>query len=151
MGITHVARTFAMMSKLQFHYIFNVDAAVGDRSPNRRDDVLLIQYMLAVWISIEKDPRLKDLMILINGVPSKTDGIFGKKTATEIKMLEAITNEVNTDGQIDPITSSFGTSTGKTRKMLILNDKLFAAGGLRAGIPQTAVPFPEALKKLLFR
>ena len=59
-------------------YIFNVDQAVGATGPNRREDVLLVQYLLAVWMAHEKDPKIQQI---VDGAPVvKPDGICGDKT-----------------------------------------------------------------------
>jgi len=41
-----VARVDLLQTPAQFHLFYNVDAAVGKNAPNRKDDVLLVQYLL---------------------------------------------------------------------------------------------------------
>lgn len=141
-----MARSFGLKAKLQFTYILDIEAAVGKNSPNRRDDVLLVQYLLAVWLAHEKD--LAKLTPLLASTPLlKVDGICGDKTKGVINTFEIFHQPfVNRDGRIDP-----AFQNNNSRKMFLLNQILFFAGGLRGGVPETRIPFPPELRNPLYR
>ncbi|MPZ55755.1 MAG: hypothetical protein GEU91_04500 [Rhizobiales bacterium] len=143
-----MARTFALRVELQFGYIFNTDLPVGNGAANQREDVFLVQYLLAVWMAHEKDPRI--LPIVAAAPVVKPDGICGDKTKGAIKAFESAFPQVNTDGRVDPF-NALGTTSGKTMKLFLLNQILFFAGGLRGGVPKTRIDFPPALRQPLFR
>jgi hypothetical protein len=147
-----MARSFGLKVKLTFTYVFNVDASVGSGGTNKREDVLLVQYLLAVWMSREKDPRL--IPLIIGKEPTRIDGIFGNKTKDEIKTFEIIhADRVVSDGIVHPMTAGSGllTSKQKATKLFLLNQELFLAGGLRGGVPESRIPFPAELIAPLFR
>jgi len=89
-------------------------------------------------------PKLTPLLALTPEL--KIDGIFGNKTKGVINTFEVFHQPVvNRDGRIDPLASV-------SRKLFILNQILFFAGGLRdRGIPELAIPFPAALIAPLYR
>ncbi len=146
-----MARAFGLKAELDFRYILDIEASVGKNAPNHRDDVLLVQYLLAVWLAHEKDlPRL--IPLLATTPILKIDGICGDKTKGVINTFEVFhqPNGVTNDGRIDP---SFQTS--RTSKMFLLNQIFFFAGGLR-GDPffreaQLRAHFPDELRKSLYR
>lgn len=140
-----MARAYGLKAKLQFTYILDIDHSVGKTAPNRRDDVMLVQYLLSVWMAHEKDPKFGKMLA---GVPVlKIDGIYGPKTQAVIDFFEAFHQPtVNRDGRIDP-----ASQTINTRKQFLLNQILFFAGGLRGGVPETRIPFPAALLPALYR
>ena len=144
-----MARSFALRAKLDFTYIFNVDQAVGATSPNRREDVLLVQYLLAVWMAHEKDAKIQQIIAAAPIV--KPDGICGDKTKAGIKAFERAFPQVTPDGNVDPIVVGVSTTTGRTMKLFLLNQILFLAGGLRGGLPETRIEFPRELIPPLFR
>jgi len=139
-------RAFGLRIQLQFTYVLDIDAAVGKNCPNRKDDVYLVQYLLAVWQAHERNTT-KLLPLLRGTKPMVADGICGSNTLAVIKSFEDFHQPtVNTDGRIDPF-------VGKAQKMFLLNQLLFFAGGLRGGVPQTRIPipFPAHLVGQLFR
>ncbi len=131
---------------MQPSHDLDIEAPVGKNTPNRRDDVTLVQYMLAVWMAHEKTiaklaPRLANTLVMT------IDGVCGEKTNKVIDTFEVFHQpSVNRDGRIDP-----AFQTISTRKMFLLNQILFFAGGLPGGIPQTRIPFPPSLAPLLYR
>lgn len=141
-----MARCFSLKAKgISMTHAFDIDAPVGTNGANRREDVLLIQYLLAVWMATEKNlPKLTPLLALTPEL--KIDGIFGNKTKGVINTFEVFHQPVvNRDGRIDPLASV-------SRKLFILNQILFFAGGLRdRGIPELVIPFPAALVAPLYR
>lgn len=141
-----MARCFALRAKgISITHMFDIDAAVGTNGVNRREDVLLVQYLLAVWMATEKN--LAKLVPLLATTPElKIDGVFGDKTKGVIKTFEIFHQPfVNLDGRIDP---NLGD---RSRKLFLLNQILFFAGGLRGGIPELVIPFPRELVQPLFR
>ena len=119
---------------------------MGKNAPNRRDDVTLVQYLLAVWMAHEKDLAKLTPLLLVTP-PMQVDGSFGDITRKGIEAFEIFHQPVvNRDGRIDPT-----FQTVATRKMFLLNQILFFAGGLRGGVPQTRIPFPASIRPLLYR
>jgi hypothetical protein len=143
-----MARTYAMQAKLQWYYIFDIEQPVGVNCPNARDDVMLAQYLLGVWLSrIPYDPEIDTF--LKDKLPVSTDGIFGNKTKAYIEAFEIWCNRpgqggVTADSRLDPMGAA-------SKKIWRLNTELFFAGGLQGGIPATAIRFPPELKANLFR
>lgn len=141
-----MARCFSLKTKgISMTHLFDIDGAVGTGGRNSREDVMLVQYLLAVWMATEKN--LGKLVPLLAITPElKVDGIFGNKTKGVINTFEVFHEPaVNRDGRIDPL-------TGTSRKLFILNQILFFAGGLRdRGIPELVIPFPAALVPPLYR
>lgn len=122
--------------------VFDIDASVGLKGANHHDDVMLIQYMLAIWMAHSKDP--KDIPIIIAAPVVKVDGICGKDTIGGIRAFELANPAATPDGRVDP----FGANT---LKILNLNLELFFAGGLRGPVPNLRVQFPPQLIRPLFR
>jgi hypothetical protein len=81
---------------------YNVDAAVGRGAANRRDDVLLVQYMLRenfkLLNTFKRDP--------FPGGPVEVDGSAGPQTLAAIlhfqKTLKKGGSSIATDGRVDP-------------------------------------------------
>jgi hypothetical protein len=143
---TTMARSFGLRAKLDFVYVLDVDSPVGKNCPNHREDVLLVQYLLAVWLAHEKD--IAKLAPLLAGTPPMVvDGRYGPNTAIAITTFETFHSDtIAHDGQFHPI-----NQTIRTRKMFLLNLILFFAGGLRGGVPETRIPFPKELIHPLYR
>jgi hypothetical protein len=143
--VPQMARAYGLRAKLQFTYVLDVDGSVGKNGANRHDDVMLVQYMLSVWMAHEKDPKLGPMLVANNVPVLKVDGICGDKTKAVIDFFELFHQPfLNRDGRIDPMTPA-------SKKQFLLNQILFFAGGLRGGVPETRIPFPDALRPLLYR
>jgi hypothetical protein len=145
-----MARCYALRAKLQITHVFDIDLAVGPNCPNRRDDVMLAQYLMAVFFSRQSyDPQIDSFL---NGkLPVACDGIFGSKTkayieATEMWLQKQSTHNVVRDSRLDPMKGPAGLNG----KMWILNQHLQFAGGLQGGIPSGPVKFPDALRPSLY-
>ena len=138
-----MARTFALRVPTDFSHMFDIGASVGANAVNNREDVLLVQYLLAVWMAYNRDSQLTP--IIIQAPVVNPDGICGEKTKGAIKAFEKAYPNLVPDGRVDPYTS---LASGK---ILWLNQLLFSAGGLRGGIPRLRVEFPQALVPSLFR
>src|SRR5689334_9053955 len=95
-----MARCFQLRAGLTgFCHIFNTDYPVGPGCPNRRDDVLLVQYMLAIWL--QHQPRVPPQI----RAPMKMDGYWGEITKSFLKAFEErYPTLVLPDGRVDPIT-----------------------------------------------
>jgi len=89
-------------------YFYNVDEAVGSRAPNRRQDVLLVQYFLKIIFDnpIAFQPRLPTLP----GPPLTVDGISGPITLRAIKTFQELCKAkgmlIATDGRVDKAEST---------------------------------------------
>ncbi|HRH43437.1 MAG TPA: hypothetical protein PKY82_17535 [Pyrinomonadaceae bacterium] len=145
-----MARSFGLRAKLDFTYILDIEASVGKNAPNHRDDVLLVQFLISVWMAHEKD--IQKLAPILQVTPElKIDGRCGEKTNANIRAFETFHQPtVILDGRIDPTNQTF-----KTNKMFLLNNIFFLAGGLRSDpILEQAklrIPFPRELMKSLYR
>jgi hypothetical protein len=126
-------------------YMLDIDASVGANAVNRRDDVLLAQYLLAVWMAYNKDPL--QMPIIIAAPVVACDGICGPKTKGAIKSFEQAFPQVSADGKIDP----WNIPMARASKIFTLNTLLFFAGGLRGGVPSLRVEFPKELLRPLYR
>lgn len=146
-----MARSFGLRAKLNFiTYIHDIEAPVGRNAPNRRDDVLLVQYLIAVWMAHEKDTQ-KLLPIILVTPDMKIDGICGEKTHANIKAFETFHHPaVKIDGIITPV-----FRTNDNNKMFLLNQLFAFAGGLKSdptiNQAQLRVPFPRELLDSLYR
>ena len=129
-------------------YVFDVDDVVGLNAANKRDDVFLIQWMLAVWMSRENDPRFVPLIIQQLPGPLLIDGMCGKQTITAIRILETLNPQLAKDGKIHPFTTAHLGGTG--RKIQLLNELCGFAGQMKGRLPEIPIPFPAAIKRLLF-
>ena|SRR5215475_6017011 len=122
--------------------MYDIDASVGRTGRNKREDVFLVQYLLAIWMAHNNDPKLMPIIIAAPVV--KPDGIFGDKTHGGIQALEQAFPHLVRDARVDPM--GFPSS-----KIFLLNQLLFSAGGLRAQVPNLRVEFPRVLVPLLFK
>jgi hypothetical protein len=81
---------------------YNVDMAVGPNAPNRRDDVLLVQYMLK---RVYERPVYKKLTLSPQQGTMSVDGISGPITARWIRHFQSDVRtaggSVVVDGRID--------------------------------------------------
>mgnify|MGYP000975881250 CR=1 FL=1 len=142
-----MARTFALRiaNDTMPSHMFDVDAPVGEGAANNRADVLLVQYLLAIWMASSKDPA--ERAIIMKAPVVVVDGICGKNTIGAIRAFEEANPRVIKDGRVHP----FNTPMSSIAKILVLNMKLFFAGGLRGPVPKLAIEFPQELIPLLFR
>jgi hypothetical protein len=98
---------------------YNVTMAVGPAgtAPNRRDDVLLVQYFLTnvagtldYWVPPRTDR------------PLQVDGRMGSDTAAWIKSYQnSMTDHTTRDGRIDRALGASGSISGKRYTILFLN------------------------------
>ena len=102
--------------------IYDIDAAVGPGAPNKRDDILLLQYLMReVPRSGRFQPEPFPSPLLVDGNPSP--GLFANiKHFQRLMKLKLPAGMVAQDGRIDPIpsTSVFAT-TGVQYAMVTLN------------------------------
>lgn len=102
--------------------IYDLDQPVGPNLPNRRDDVLLVQYMMR---EVPKSGRFKPdpfpAPLTVDGVPGP--GLFANiKHFQNLQKLRLAGKHSATDGRIDPIPSTSAISTtGVQYNMVTLN------------------------------
>src|SRR5262245_22639083 len=102
---------------------YNVDAAVGPGAPNRRDDVLLVQYMLRenfkILNTFGRDP--------FPGGSVAVDGAAGPQTFAAIlhyqNTLKKGGSSIATDGRVDPPVGdkTVGSTSNTQYTILFLN------------------------------
>jgi hypothetical protein len=128
-------------------HVFNIGASVGKNSVNNREDVFLIQYLLAAWFATEKDTAKLLPFILADPTPMKIDGICSVQTIARIDIFDKFhQGSVTADGRFDPI-----FQTVAANKLFLLNQLFFFAGGLKGKIEVVAgISFPEEIRKLLY-
>jgi hypothetical protein len=95
--------------------LYNIDQAVGPGAPNRRTDVMLVQFFLR---EIYAHP---DFVAVKPPGTMQVDGLFGSTTATWIdawqKLLKTRGKPVIADGRVDPVSSdSWDARTGNGGK-----------------------------------
>ena len=121
------------------NFFYNVDAAVGAGSPNKRDDVLLVQHFL---ITINNNPNA--FSPPISTVPLKpneiikADGVVGPITLRAIKHFQGVGrsrgNQITVDGRVDKASGSgFATNSNTQFTILFLNN---AYRKIRVGVFQ---------------
>jgi len=139
-----------------FTVMYSVDQPVGVGLPNRKDDVLLVQFFLAR--AREQDARGNPGFVPPGQREITIDGTFGPITAAHIKFLQTETNQrtasgrVLADGRVDPLGGKLlGQRTSSLLTMAVLNfEYLNRQGtGFHANISIDPL-FPVDLKPSLF-
>ena len=83
--------------------VFGVDAAVGPGRPNRRDDVLLVQFMLRAMAGKEYDLGKGNFIGVPGKPPIAADGVCGANTVAAIKRFQSLYQKGKIDdGVVDP-------------------------------------------------
>lgn len=136
-------------------HVYLVDAAVGRGSPNRRDDVLLVQFFLHALWGTKPD---KDKPIGGGGPAPAIDGICGARTIEAIQIFQRWywrqpATGGFTDGKVEPL--PFGRSVGPRRQNPYTIIGLNVNYGAEYGIDRHAVlsrqpNFPAELKPKFF-
>lgn len=137
-----------------FKIVYVVDQAVGRACPNRRDDVLLVQFFLRVASEGPKKARLTTP----GGKPLQVDGMWGPSSQAMLDRFIAVENVDNpephlllvNDGRVDPTAS--GTLLGSKSKsmytILALNVAFTKARSQQALQDITTDPlFPQELRR----
>lgn len=110
--------------------VISVDAAVGRGCPNKRTDVLLVQFMLYV---VDQTPGKNDWIKVRRGHALKIDGVFGSLTESYIELFQRQFpwHELAHDSRIDPLSNGswYGARTGVFMTMAALNMAYMAALG----------------------
>jgi peptidoglycan hydrolase-like protein with peptidoglycan-binding domain len=110
------------------NFFYNVDAAVGAGSPNKREDVLLVQYFL---VTINNNPNAFSPPIPALPVKSnefiRVDGVVGPITLRAIKHFQEVGrsrgNQITVDGRVDKASGGgFGTNSNTQFTILFLNN-----------------------------
>ncbi|MFO1294657.1 MAG: hypothetical protein U1F07_16590 [Rubrivivax sp.] len=109
-----MARIWLRHNQQEMRVIYDVDAAVGRNAPNRRDDVLLIQFFLRVAMENADSPGYRP--------PGQeaiaVDGRWGPQTQAYIDFFQQEAKRRNparmpiTDGRIDPLHTPFRRAPG---------------------------------------
>ena len=129
-----MARVLLVQANPLVNLVYSVDQAVGEGCPNRRDDVLLVQFLLRTLREDTEENGVKYPGFRPPGQdPIDIDGVFGPQTNKYIRFFDAELNrqragqpesaKVVTDGRIDPIASGgfYGSLSHKIYKMFLLN------------------------------
>jgi hypothetical protein len=123
-----MARVYLVSNHSRLKLSYTVDAAVGPGCPNRRDDVLLVQFLLRV--AMEDIPGRPGSGYRPPGqAPIAIDGLYGPMTLAYIQYFEEEgnrrnpTNQVTTDHRIDPVVGGQpgGSLSQRLYKILALN------------------------------
>ena len=105
--------------------VHTVDQAVGTGCPNRRDDVLLVQFFLKV---VSDGPE-RSLLTPGGFPPLHIDGLWGPISQAyldqyiQVKSAENPASQLSEDGRVDPVVSGrvSGSMTGLIYTILALN------------------------------
>jgi hypothetical protein len=123
-------------------YYYNIDSSVGMGAPNKRDDVLLIQFMLNIWarspLSIFNQPDYGEL---------KQDGAFGLTTQAVLVLYQYHRSGFiyRVTGRVEPITSQqVGPST-----LTVLNMEIWQYQPVVYKDFASARGFPQELRQAL--
>lgn len=101
-----------------------IDEAVGPNCPNRRPDVLLVQFLLKVG---DESPSNSSWWKVKRGTGIKIDGVFGEHTQSLIRQVQEQAhpgdNRLASDSRVDPIAQGnyYGARTGVLMTMVVLN------------------------------
>ena len=128
-------------------FFCNVHGGVGQGQSNRRDDVMLVQWLLRQYFSkvttIAPPP----------GPMIQVDGSFGRQTGDYIKAFQsggkARGNNITADGRVDRAQGVLGALTGSQYTIIHLNN---AADGRRPDLARKfwiAADMPMELKNAL--
>jgi len=114
------------------NFFYNVDAAVGPGCPNKRDDVLLVQYFM---VTINNNPNafspvVPPLPLKPNEI-LRPDGIAGPITFRAIKHFQDVSksrgNEIANDGRVDKARGSGRAATLRTTFTIIFLNSAYRA------------------------
>lgn len=152
-----MARVYLIDDNPRSHLFYSVERPVGVGSPNQRDDVLLVQFLLRVRAecgegSAEYVPPGEQ--------PLAMDGMCGPQTIKYIKQYQKIASQKNPaiplvqDGVVSPVAAGTGGISGPvTGRMLCiagLNSHYGKIRGKPATLDITKDPlFPLALRPYL--
>ena len=117
-----MAKVALLRSTSARHLIYSVDEGVGPGRPNRRSDVLLVQYFLRE--SFKGTPKFQR-----EPFPEvvKVDGVAGRQTFAAIdhfqKVLKKGGSSIATDGRVDPVAGdqTHGAISGTQYTIIFLN------------------------------
>lgn len=122
---------------------YNVNFAVGNNAPNKRDDVLLVQWMLKhVYADhpLLSPPEAK---------PLKVDGWIGPQTIKWIKAFQADMRRAGRqcalDGRVDSARKAFGAVSKLPYTILWLNSVFLAANPVVYADPASDAQAPVEL------
>ena len=110
--------------------VVSVNQAVGPGCPNRRPDVLLVQFLLRV---VDQTPGRNTWITTRRAKPLVIDGKFGDVTASFIELFQRQfpIYPLAKDGRVDPFFegSWYGPRTGVFMTMAAINMAYMAAQG----------------------
>lgn len=131
--------------------VYAVDQAVGTGCPNRREDVLLVQYFL----KIASEGPQSNLYSLPGRPAMECDGLWGTNSQAYLNKYIAANSSANpnspltADGRVDaPVNGKlFGSKSGHLYTILALNASCMKALGPGQMNDLTNAPkFPAALR-----
>ena len=130
---------------------YTTEQAVGNGCPNRRDDVLLIQFFLKV---VSEGPQQSQLTPAGRG-PMQIDGLWGPNSQAFLNQYIAVNSAENPnspltqDGRVDPVVNgrTSGPRTGHLFTIFALNKTYQNVRGVAAHQDITTDPlFPQELR-----
>jgi hypothetical protein len=118
-----MARVYLINAALKL--VYTIDQAVGNGCPNRRDDVLLVQFFLKV---VSEGPQKSEFTPAGRG-PMNTDGGWGPASQAYLNQFIVVNSAQNPgspltqDGRVDPVVGGrvTGSQTGHVYTILALN------------------------------
>jgi len=137
-----------------FKLAYTIDQAVGNGCPNRRDDVLLVQFFLKV---VSEGPDKSGFTPVGRG-PMKIDGFWGPISQAYLNQFIAFnstqnpTSPLTQDGRVDPVVHgrATGSRTGLLYTILALNVTYKNVRGPNSLLDITTDPlFPQELRPSL--
>ena len=134
--------------------VYTIDQAVGGGCPNKRDDVLLVQFFLKV---VSEGPE-RALFTPPGRGPINTDGIWGPGSQAYLNQFISVNSTQNPgsplkqDGRVDPVVGGkiTGSLSGNVYTILALNTSFKNVRGVAALLDITTDPvFPKELRPSL--
>jgi hypothetical protein len=147
-----MARVYLITASLKL--VYTIDQAVGNSCPNRRDDVLLVQFFLKV---VSEGPQKSQFTPTGRG-PMTTDGVWGSTSQAYLNQFISVNSAQNPgspltqDGRVDPVVGGrvTGARTGHVYTILALNTSFRTVRGEAALQDITTDPlFPQELRPSL--
>lgn len=150
-----MARLYLINASLKL--VYTIDLAVGNGCPNRRDDVLLVQFFLKV---VSEGPQKSEFTPAGRG-PMQTDGVWGPVSQAYLNQFIAVPAKLNSqnpgapltqDGRVDPVVGgrTTGSLTGNVYTILALNTSYKNVRSVFALQDITTDPvFPQELRRSL--
>ena len=109
-----MAKVDLLHGRTLHHLFYNLDAAVGTNAPNRKDDVMLVQYLLKSTSTLGF-PQIFKWNLLNYAISGVWDRNWQGLLSAYVDAETGIGNKMVADGRIDPVVN--GRITGPVHNL----------------------------------